>query len=60
MQLSEDAVFQNGIESRRLESLEGSPCNRCDGYFSEYFMNPVNIDNGLFVGGLSKTASWQQ
>jgi hypothetical protein len=43
-----------------MELLEGFPCNRCHGYFSEYFMDPVSIDNGLFVGGLSKTASLQQ
>jgi hypothetical protein len=37
-----------------MESSEDFPCNRCEGYFSEYFMDPVSIDNGLFVGGLSK------
>jgi hypothetical protein len=37
-----------------MESLEGFPCNRCDGYFSEYFKDPVSIDNGLFVEDLSK------
>jgi hypothetical protein len=37
-----------------MESLEGFPCNRFDGYFSEHFMNSVNIDNGSFVSRLSK------
>jgi hypothetical protein len=52
--LTDIEVAQNGIESRRMESLECLPCDRCDGYFSEYFMNPVNIDNCVFVAVCQK------
>jgi len=53
--LTDIEVAQTGSKREgRMESFEDFPCNRCEGYFSEYFRDPVSIDNGLFVGGLSK------